>query len=41
MNRTEEKGYDYYPETIARVILEHELILPDEKNDFIRFVRGY
>jgi len=33
-------GYDCYPEKIAQIVLMHELISPDEKNDFERFVRG-
>ncbi|NQU98832.1 hypothetical protein HQ533_05155 [Candidatus Woesearchaeota archaeon] len=37
----EEKVYSYYPEKVARVMMEHELILPGEENAFASFVRGY
>lgn len=36
----EEKEYNYYPEQIARIVLQHELIMPDEARDFASFVRG-
>ncbi len=36
----EEHEYNYYPEMIARIVLRHELIMPDEASDFARFVRG-
>jgi len=41
INTKQAKGYDYYPERIAQIVLSHELIFPDEKSDFERYVRGY
>ncbi|MFH1606991.1 MAG: hypothetical protein ABIC91_06590 [Nanoarchaeota archaeon] len=35
-----ENGYDYYAENIARVIIDHGLLVPDEEAAFINFVRG-
>jgi len=37
----EDTRYDYYPEKIARIVLEHDLILPNEEKAFASFVRGY
>jgi hypothetical protein len=31
----------YYPERIASIVVEHELILPADKEEFIRYVRGW
>lgn len=34
------KSYSFYPEKIARVVLEHDLIMPGEEHSFASFVRG-
>ena len=36
----EEQEYNYYPEAVAKIMLEHELIMPSEEKDFAAFVRG-
>lgn len=36
----EEQNYDYYPEKIAKIMMEHDLILPTEEGDFTKFMRG-
>ncbi len=38
----EEKSseYDYYPEAIARIVIQHELISPEEEREFVQYVRG-
>ena len=36
----EEQTYDYYPEKITTIILEHNLIEPDQQQDFIKYLRG-
>ncbi len=41
MSESEEQEYTFYPEKIARIMLEHELILPHEELAFTKFVRGY
>ncbi|MFH1590118.1 MAG: hypothetical protein ABIB43_06135 [archaeon] len=37
----EEQSYDYYPEKVARVMMEHDMIFPSEEKSFARFIRGY
>jgi len=37
----EEKTDVYYPETIAMIVLEHNLIEPEEHQEFLRYVRGF
>ena len=37
---TEAVEYDYYPEKIAKIMMEHDLIHPIEEKDFTKFVRG-
>jgi|GEM_PF-3752676 hypothetical protein len=36
-----EEGYDYYAEKIALLMEESRVLDPEEKKDFIRYVRGY
>lgn len=38
---TEDKLYSFYPEKIARIVVEHNLIMPNEEKDFTAFIRGY
>jgi hypothetical protein len=39
--KEKQSKYDYYPEKLARIMQEHELIVPGQEQDFTRFVRGY
>lgn len=36
-----ESRYNYYAEKIARVVMEHDLIQPNEVHSFTSFIRGY
>ncbi len=40
MSDVKKNMYDYYPERITQVVLEHELIGPEQRSDFERFIRG-
>jgi len=33
-----DENYNYYPEAITQIMVQHELILPHESHDFIKFV---
>jgi|TARA_B100000315_G_C14342844_1_gene480400 hypothetical protein len=37
----EEKSYDYYPETLAKIMLAHNLITPNEKEELTNYIRGF
>lgn len=37
----ESSGYSFYPERIAKIMLEHGFIHVDEENEFAILVRGY
>ncbi|MFH1505634.1 MAG: hypothetical protein ABIE94_01445 [archaeon] len=33
-------GYDYYAEKLVQVMEENQVLDPEEKRDFMRYVRG-